>query len=423
MTLKINDKPIVRQSNELIEASYKIATLGETRLIRLLISQIHPEDEDFKPYRIRVSDFASMFGLSDQDGRLYELIEKASESLTKRQIAIKNGKDWLYMSWLSSAKYKHGSGYVQLRFDVELKPYLLQLKGYFTQYKLENTFHFKSLYSIRIFELLKKEEFKADSQGYFKRTFEYDELREKLGIEKEYSSFADFRRYIVATANKEISENSDIVITQIDYPKTGRKVTHIVFHCEKKPKEDNHSEEGKGKPETLPDDVRELISMGIDEHIALQWRKKYGVKRLIRNITYTKTMHKAGKIRDSLTGFLATAITKNMGGADEFKQQELEKKRKAIKLAEETKEKAEEDERKRSHEHYNRLMAEFERVPKEAKQEIREAFEQQLDPAVLHFWKLAKKRVPESPESQITVKALFLNFFQSVQVSENGQTF
>jgi plasmid replication initiation protein len=54
---------VVRQSNELVEASYKIATVGEGRLIRMLIAQIQPDDEDFKNYRIGVADFARFFGL------------------------------------------------------------------------------------------------------------------------------------------------------------------------------------------------------------------------------------------------------------------------------------------------------------------------------------------------------------------------
>ena len=413
------EKSIVRQSNDLIDASYKIETAGESRLIRLLIAQIKPDDEDFKAYKIRTSDFANMFGLSDQDGRLHELIDKASESLTSRKITIRNGKSWIHMNWLSSAKYQNGSGYVELRFDVNLKPYLLQLKGYFTQYKIEKISHFKSMYSIRFFELLKMEEFKADAQGRFKKSFEYEELRNKIGLDqKEYRSFADFRRFILVIVEREISENSDILITQIDYPKTGRKITHIVFHCEKKPPSSNDKCNEK-KPETLPDDVRELVAMGIDEYVAWQWRKKYGVKRLIRNITYTKTMHKAGKIRESLTGFLATAITKNMGGAEDFQREELEKKRKAVQEAEHARKQEWEHvnalENKKTKTYYDGLMMEFQKIPQDTKNTVRDAFEKQLDPVLLSMWKRAKERNPDAPESHLPIKPLFLRFFQDVQ--------
>lgn len=416
--VSIMENPIVRQSNELIDASYKIATLGESRIIHLLISQIQPSDEDFKTYKISVSDFAQVFGLSERDGRLYEQIDEASKALTSRTITIRRGKSWLHMNWLSSAEYRSGSGFIELCFDKKLKPYLLQLKGYFTQYQLEKIAHFKSMYSIRIFELLKMEEFKADKEGKFRKSFEYEELRKKLGIEKElYKFIAAFKKFVIQVSEREINENSDINIYQIDYPKTGRKITHIVFHCEKKPREDNHNEEGNRKPETLPDDIRELIAMGIDEHVALQWRKKYGVKRLIRNITYTKAMHKAGKIRDSLTGFLATAITKNMGGAEEFKQEELEKKRKALKDAEAEKQQAELEKVTASKAHIKELAQQFERLSESEKNTLRIAFEKQLKPILKSFWNKAKECTPQQPETDRTVKVSFLLYFESVQES------
>ena len=65
---------IVRQANQLIEASYKIPSVGEGRLIRMLIAQISPADEDFKTYRIAVADFAKFFGLTG--GSAYDLIKK-----------------------------------------------------------------------------------------------------------------------------------------------------------------------------------------------------------------------------------------------------------------------------------------------------------------------------------------------------------
>jgi plasmid replication initiation protein len=81
--------------------------------------------------------------------------------------------------------------------------------------------NFNSWYSIRIFEILKSNEFKADARGYFQRGFEYEELREILGIEKnEYKLFADFRINVIAIAVKEINANPDLAILKVDYLKT-----------------------------------------------------------------------------------------------------------------------------------------------------------------------------------------------------------
>lgn len=406
------ENPIVRQSNDLIDASYKIATIGESRIIRLLISQIKPDDDDFKIYKISVSDFAQVFGLSERDGRLYEQIDEASKALTSRTITIRKGKSWLHMSWLSSAEYRSGSGFIELCFDKKLKPYLLQLKGYFTQYQLEKIAHFKSIYSIRIFEFLKMEEFKSDKDGKFRKSFEYEELRKKLGIENElYKFIAAFKKFVISVAQREINENSGINIYQVDYPKIGRKISHIVFHCERKL---NNEEKGEGSPKEPPLEIRELVSFGIDEQTAYKWRKKYGVKNITRNIAYTKAMKKAGKIRDSVAGFLCKAITDNLGGVWEAEEAEREQKRKAMKAAEEAHEKVRADQAKQSTNYFTQLSEAFEKLPEQEKQALRRGFEKDTNPIILNLWETAKKRNPDFPEREKTVRATFISYVQKV---------
>ena len=378
--MSIDDKSLtVRQSNSLIDASYRIASVGEGRLIRALIAQISPSDEDFKLYRVSVTDFARLFDITGEAA--YEQIKKAADELTSRKIKIEKGKSWLFMNWLSSAEYVQGSGYVELCFDKKLKPYLLQLKGYFTQYELENVVSFKSAYSIRIFELLKAEQFKAARNGYFKRTFHYDELRESIGIETaEYALFADFRRYVIEIAVREINTSSNLEIVQVDYPKTGRKITHIVFHCE--PARQTRLDvdepppvlEAVEQPREIPEDVRDLVAMGIDEGTAYKWRKKYGVKRLTRNLAYTRAMQKAGKIRDSLTGFLARAIADNLGSAWEEEHKEKQERHKAHETAQVAKEAEEQKKSQAQRAWIESTFARFAQLSDDRKTELRTAY-------------------------------------------------
>lgn len=418
--MKTSTIPTVRQANELIEASYKIATIGESRLIRLLLSQIEPTDEDFKIYRISAIDFANVFGLNSRDGRIYELIYEASDALTSRKIRIKDGKNWLLTNWLSSAKYTAGSGYVELRFDANLKPYLLQLKGYFTQYKLDRVVNFKSLYSIRLFELLKAAEFKANKDG-FKRSFDYEELRDKLGIEEhEYLFFKDFRVRVIDATRKEINENSDIFIVDIDYAKTGRKVTHIVFHCEKRPqpleKESQQPDTDK-KEKKIPDDVKQMISLGIAEKTAMQWRKKYGVAQVVRNIGYTMAMKKAGKIRETEAGFLASAIANDSGGGWELEQQAREKARKAKEFAEA--QKAKQSEMALNEERAGRqaLIDEFHALPDLEQEGIRKLYETQANATVLATWNKVKKANPVNPEDNDRTRFDFVLFYKTYRAN------
>lgn len=413
----------MRQSNELIEASYKIATIGESRLIRLLLSQIQPTDEDFKIYKISAVDFANVFGLNSRDGRIYELIYEASDALTSRKIRIKDGKSWLLTNWLSSAKYTAGSGYVELRFDANLKPYLLQLKGYFTQYKLDRVINFKSLYSIRLFELLKAEEFKANKDG-FKRFFDYEDLRDKLGLEnQEYSFFKDFRVNVIEVAQREINANSDISIIDIVYDKTPgeRKYSQIVFHCEKSKRDESGEVHAQNqeveKEKKIPDDVKQMISLGISEKTALQWRKKYGVAQIVRNIGYTMAMKKAGKIRETEAGFLASAIANDSGGGWELEQQAREKTRKAKELAES--QKAEKSDIALNEERAKRqvLIDEFHALPELEQEGIRKLYETQANTTVLATWNKVKKANPVNPEDNDRTRFDFVMFYKTYRAN------
>ncbi|MCP4491471.1 MAG: replication initiation protein [Gammaproteobacteria bacterium] len=51
--------PLVVQSNKLIEARYSL-TVGEQRLILIMVSMIHPDDVDFYDYEISIKDLSQL---------------------------------------------------------------------------------------------------------------------------------------------------------------------------------------------------------------------------------------------------------------------------------------------------------------------------------------------------------------------------
>ena len=281
------------------------------------------------------------------------------------------------MNWLSSAEYKNGSGYVELCFDKKLKPYLLQLKGYFTQYELENVVSFKSAYSIRIYELLKAEQFKAGRSEQFSKTFPYEELRSILGIaDNEYSQFAFFRVNVVEVASREINANGDIKV-EAGYLKAGRKVSHVVFRCEKakgkKPPSLEPPQNADGKPDRKehPEYIAEFMAIGIDEEVAYRWKRKYSVARLREAIAYTKAMQEAGKIRTSLTGFLSHAVTNNTGASWAIAQAKALEKSKKTEDAEKKKKNEDEATIREQRENRAKALEMFESLSQTEQEEVK----------------------------------------------------
>lgn len=218
---------IVKKSNYFImNCSYDLS-LEEQKLILTLSSMVQPTDEEFKPYKFKISDFIKLLGVETQTK--YTEIPKITKELMKKVFEIEENDELIQIAWLSSAKYKKSSGMVELEFSPKLKPYMLQLKEKFTQYQLANILSMKSKYSPRIYEILKCNEFKK--QKYLE--IQISELRKLLKAEDIYPKYNDFKRYILERTQKELNKISDITYN-FEEIKTGRKVTKIKFHIKSK---------------------------------------------------------------------------------------------------------------------------------------------------------------------------------------------
>jgi len=194
---------VVTKANDLIEASYRL-NVCEQRVLALLVAQIHPDDEDFKPYRFKASELQALVESANKDEhkRLRTLVKGLAEKTL--QIRREHG-GWLVLSWLSSGEYIPGRGEVELEFSPKLKPYLLQLQERFTSYKLGNVVKLRSRYSVRLYELLKQYE------PLGKRSFELAELRRVLGLaDNEYSTWHDFKKRVLEPALRELPKKTDL---------------------------------------------------------------------------------------------------------------------------------------------------------------------------------------------------------------------
>lgn len=218
-----------------------------------------------------------------------------------------------------------------MEFHSALKPYLLQLKGYYTEYQLAQVVNFRNQYTIRIYELLRMEVFKHPD-GEFSHTFAYEELRKLLALgKKEYPLFADFRRWILEPATKEISMQTDLLIERLEYGKTGRKVTHITYHVLIRPHDEGEALQATDKQKPEHPIILQLISLGFVVETARKYKTRYGIKRIERNMAYVKAKQETGSVKD-IPAFLNQAIQDDLGGAWEIlaTQEQDKKSKKAV---------------------------------------------------------------------------------------------
>lgn len=212
---------LVTKANTLITSSYDLS-LEEQRIILTLASMVQPTDEDFKPYKFNIKEFMELLGVEAKSK--YSIIPKITKELMQKVLEIKQKNKITQVAWLSSAEYEKGSGTVELEFSPKLKPFMLGLKEFYTTYRLKNVLELRGKYSIRMYEILKSNEFKKIAE------IKVDDLRKILKADiGSYLIYQNFKNRIILQAKKELCSKTDICF-DFEEIKTGRKVTALKFH-------------------------------------------------------------------------------------------------------------------------------------------------------------------------------------------------
>lgn len=305
-----NQIKLIRKSNKLVEARYKF-DIWEMRVFVKMLTLIRPEDQDFAQYRINSTEIIHDFGLYD-NGSIYKSIKEGAEKLLTKQVEIerideegrkKRIKANLISSTESFVDENEGTDII-LKFDPELRRHLLDLKEKYLTYDVRNILKLTSVYSIRIYELLKQYEGMIDEskQGYAKRKFSIDELKKVLGIEEgEYQLYGHFKNKIILKAQKDLESETDIRF-EIEEEKSSRKIVSIIFLIFRNNK--NSKKEPKLKKQTVKtvhpkfnkiySKVKEFISAEIVEN----WFNEIPFEQIETGVNYALSQHKRGKVND-----------------------------------------------------------------------------------------------------------------------------
>lgn len=219
---KIENKLVV-QANSLIEASYKLKP-SQQKFLRVMASMITKNDEDFKMYEFKISELIELFEVKDQSK--YKEIPKQTRELMGNVLTFKTDKKIIQVPFLNYCEYELGEGILKVQFHPYLKPFYLYLskENPYTKYELKNILPLKSVYSIRIYELLKQFE-KIGT-----RTIGISQLRDIFQIKPtEYTRYNDFKRKVLLQAQKEVPLKTDISF-DFEEIKEKRKVKAIKFY-------------------------------------------------------------------------------------------------------------------------------------------------------------------------------------------------
>jgi plasmid replication initiation protein len=211
----------VAKANFLTEASYRI-TLQEQRLIISCLNIIDGRADIPKLVTVSASQYADNFGLTMKNA--HRELYKAASKLYERSITVKDPKQTTQFRWIQKQVLTNqGEGLVTLTFTDEILKYISQLKGHFTSYKIHHVSNLKSVYSMRLYELLIQ--FKKTGE----RIIRVEDFRSLLGLEEKYTQYRDLKKWVITPAVKELNAKSNLTI-ELETLKNGRKVEHLIFN-------------------------------------------------------------------------------------------------------------------------------------------------------------------------------------------------
>lgn len=209
---------LVAKSNKLINSNYDLS-LQEQKIILTLVSLIDStKDNSFNVFRMKISDFCDLLGVENTN---HTYIKTVTKKLMTRVLEIEDDERLFQVHWLSSCEYLKHTGFIKLELHKELAPYLLELKSKFTTYYLSNVLKMKSKYSIRIYELLKGNQYKRQFR------MPLGDLRRVLKCEN-YEKYANLKQKVLEVAVREINQHSDLFV-EYEGIKEGRKVIAVEF--------------------------------------------------------------------------------------------------------------------------------------------------------------------------------------------------
>ena len=218
----MNDLQVLFKSNALIKAKYDF-TVSQNRVLQKAFYEI--QKNKINVAKITLQELKSLIKFKDYS--TVEGIKRFLENLKENEIMhIKDNGEWLKVQVISGYKYNPTTKI----FKIEIPMLLLQLIHEYTQtgFTPTNVTKYIGLGATnaqRLYELLRM-------WTGNKTIIEYsvDEIKEYLMLQNKYKVFNNFRVRVIESAVKELREKELLDIYNVEYVKTGRKVTSIKFY-------------------------------------------------------------------------------------------------------------------------------------------------------------------------------------------------
>lgn len=210
---------LVKKDNRLIRSKIHIDNALGARVLASLVACIRTDDTAFEEYySLPIKDF-----ITDKGGKSYKEIKAVCEELVfaYAEIEYLNQQKLRLIPFVREVIYHNGI--VTAQFNANMRELLLQLQRRFTEYNLLEYLRLPSIYSQRIFEILKS------WSGLPEVTLSVAELHDMLNTPASFrANFAEFKRRVLEKAHKDITSKTGLRY-EWEPIKRGRAVESIRF--------------------------------------------------------------------------------------------------------------------------------------------------------------------------------------------------
>ena len=231
-----NDEMYVVQRNNLING-HQALSLSAAKIVRSIIMQIKPNDIELHTYVLPIGQLASLLGASRTT--LSRDIDKITDELLDSRVVVReydaDSKEYKFIKipWVDLFAYSTRGG-LAIGLNNRLAPMLLQLleSKQYTQYMLQDILTMRSVYSIRLYEMILSRIVKEliPKEGVDVE-ISVAEIREATDTADKLERYSSFKEKVIEKAESEILRTTSYKITHTEV-RTGRKVTGFIFHVE-----------------------------------------------------------------------------------------------------------------------------------------------------------------------------------------------
>ena len=201
----------VVKDNILNQLQAEQLSLSELRFFSIYLSKINPNDPKSAEVEFSLDEYCAILNIQRINNwrldnmsksllsKVIELNEYSDGQLVKREYVH------LYRKFTLNKDLKTGDIRIKIVCSDEIMSHLFELKKYFFKYQLWNTLCLSSKSQVRMYEILKQNEFKKNC------VIKMDELKGYLGTPTgSYQVYSNFRLRVLEPCRKELLAKTDI---------------------------------------------------------------------------------------------------------------------------------------------------------------------------------------------------------------------